>query len=850
LKTDFQQKEQNTVELVLTNIAMQPNQATTHQNSGKLNSGAKLSFYLRFVKSYFRLALLMLVLITSGRAIAQKHTISGYVKDAATGEFIIGAGVFIEELRTGAATNVYGFYSLTLPEGYYHIRCTFVGYQEFRDSFDLKGDKSLNIALMDNALVIKEVEVTGEKSNKNTESTEMGKIELDVETVKALPAFLGEADIMKAIQYMPGVQSAGEGNSGFYVRGGGPDQNLILLDEAVVYNASHLFGFFSVFNADAVKNVELTKGSMPANFGGRLSSVVDITMKDGNYQDYHVEGGIGLISSRLTVQGPIKKDTCSFIVSARRTYIDVLIEPFIKDSSPFKGSGYYFYDLNAKINYRFSDKDRLYLSGYFGRDVFTYANKDAGFEVRTPWGNATGSLRWNHLFSNKLFMNATAIFSDFNFAFEALQDEFEFKLLSGIRDFNQKIDFSYFPNPKHHIKFGTNYIWHVFTPSSASAKQGDVVFNTGDIQKIYAHEAAAYVLDDFTLNPRIGMNIGLRYSTFFHVGSFIRFQKDVVGNTLNETRYGPGELVQFYHGLEPRFATRFTVDEHSSIKAGVSHNYQYVHLASISSVSLPTDVWFPCSDLVKPQINTQYSAGYFRNFAKNMFETSVEIYYKDMHNLIEYREGASPQDNVNDNVDNLLVFGKGYSYGVELFIKKRTGKFNGWIGYTYSQTMRQFPDINYGEWFPAKYDRRHDASLVLTYDLNPRIKFGAVFVYATGNAITLPVGRYIYEGSVVSEYGPRNSQRMRDYHRADISVNIYDKEFKEKKDPVSGEIIKRKKKFRHNFNIAVYNLYNRANPYFIYFDTEGDFAEGTLDVSAKQVSLFPALPSVTWNFQW
>ncbi len=779
-----------------------------------------------------------------------KHTVSGYIKDASTGEFLIGAGVYVTEAKTGVSTNVYGFFSITLPEGFYHVRYSYVGFIDQKDSFQLSSDKKVNITLVDNSMVIKEVEVTGERSNRNTESTEMGRIELDVEAAKTLPAFMGEVDIMKTIQYMPGVQSGGEGNSGFYVRGGGPDQNLILLDEAVVYNASHLFGFFSVFNADAVKNVELTKGSMPANFGGRLASVVDITMKDGNFQEYHVDGGIGIIASRLTVQGPIKKDTSSFIISGRRTYIDVLMEPFIKDSSPFKGSGYYFYDLNAKVNYRINDNNRIYLSGYFGRDVFTYTNKDAGFEVRTPWGNATASFRWNHLFSNKLFMNTTSIFSDYNFAFEALQDAFEFKLLSGIRDINQKIDFTYFPSPKHTIKFGTNYIYHMFTPSSATAKQGDVEFDTGEIQRIFAHEGALYALDDFEINQKIKVNAGLRYSYFFHTGPFVRYEKDKVGNTVQETRYNRGEIIKFWQGLEPRFAARFTVDEYSSIKAGIAHNYQYVHLASISSVSLPTDIWFPSTEKVKPQINTQFSAGYFRNFAKDQYEASLELYYKDMNNLIEYADGAMPEDNVKDNVDNQLVFGEGYSYGAELFLKKRTGKFNGWIGYTWSKTMRRFDEINNGEEFPAKYDRRNDLSVVLSYELNPRIIFGAVFVYATGNSITLPTGRYLFEGNIVSEYGPRNGNRMPDYHRADVSATFKGKEEKRKKDPVTGEDVVKKKKFRSDVNISVYNVYNRQNPYFIYFDNEGDIEQGDLKITAKQVSLFPILPSVTWNFKW
>lgn len=802
------------------------------------------------MKKLLALVAILFIGLCGRDALAQKHTVSGYIKDGSTGEAMIGAGVLVDEIGAGTASNVYGFYSLTLPDGYYHIRVKLIGYQEYRDSFELSEDYRLNINLTPSDQALKEVEVTGERSDQNTQSTDMGRMELDVEQVKKLPAFLGEVDIMKTIQYLPGVQSGGEGNSGFYVRGGGPDQNLILLDEAVVYNASHLFGFFSVFNADAIKNVELYKGSMPANFGGRLASVLDITMKDGNYQDYEFDGGIGLISSRFTAQGPLKKDTSSFIISGRRTYIDILADPFIPETSAFKGSGYYFYDLNAKLNYRFSDKDRLYLSGYFGRDVFTYKNSDADFNVRIPWGNITSSLRWNHLFSDKMFMNMTAIFSDYQFAFEALQDQFEFKLQSGIRDYTLKTDFSYFPNPNNSIKFGASYIFHRFTPSSVSARSGDTEFNTGEIQRIFAHEAAIYVLDDWEVNHRLKINVGLRYGAFFQVGPFTRWERDPVGSTTDSTTYGPGELVQPYHGLEPRIAARFRINENSSVKAGISHNYQYVHMASISAVSLPTDVWFPSSDRVQPQRNTQYSVGYFQNFLKNEYEASVELYYKDMNNLIEYAEGAEPENDVNANVDQQLVFGNGYSYGAEFFLKRRYGDLTGWVGYTWSKTMRVFPDINNGEEFPARYDRRHDLSLVLTYDLNDRISFGGVFVYATGSAITLGVGRYFYEGNIITEYGPRNSFRMRDYHRADVSVTINDREFKESIDPESGKVIQRKKRFRSSFVVAVYNMYNRANPYFIYFDNEGEITEGTLDISAKQVSLFPILPSVTWNFSF
>lgn len=684
---------------------------------------------------------------------------------------------------------------------------------------------------------------------------------------------MGEVDLLKIIQLLPGVQSAGEGNSGYYVRGGGPDQNLILLDEAVVYNASHLFGFFSIFNADAVKNVNLIKGGMPANYGGRLASVLDINMKEGNNQQYKVDGGIGIISSRLTVQGPIKKDTASFIISGRRTYIDVLSKPFIKKTARAYGSGYYFYDLNTKINYRLSDKDRLFLSGYFGRDVFTYKNSESNFNVDVPWGNATTSLRWNHLFSDKLFVNTSAIFSDYKFEFGALQSGFEFRLFSGIRDWNTKVDFNYYPNTKHNVKFGANYVYHIFTPTSATAKAGDVEFDLGKAVKLRGHESAIYINDDFDITNLLKINYGFRYSDFIQAGPFDRYVKDVTGSKIVDTiSYRRGEIIAHYGGIEPRISTRFIIDEQSSIKAGFTRNMQYIHLATLSSVSLPTDVWMPSTSVIKPQVGYQYAVGYFRNFKKDVYETSVELYYKDIQNMIEYKEGASPDNGVKDNPDNSFTFGKGTAYGAEFFVKKRTGKFNGWVGYTLAWTNREFPELNNGKPFPAKYDRRHDLSVVLTYDWSKQWTFSTIFIYATGNTATLPVARFFIENRIVSEYGERNSYRMTPYHRLDLSATYTPdraKHLEKKAERKTKRMIKKgiaanehsfpekesrmKKMFKNyetNWNFSVYNVYNRHNPYFIYFDNVGDAASGTLEVKAKQVSLFPILPSITWNFKF
>ncbi|MFH1321313.1 MAG: TonB-dependent receptor [Bacteroidota bacterium] len=763
----------------------------------------------------------------------EKYTVSGFVKEAENGESLIGTNVYIKELLKGTSTNKDGFYSLTLDKGNYTLIVKYLGFSDFSRQITLDKDTRLNIELKEAIITTDEIVITGERPDRNVQSTVMSTFELPVEEIKVLPAFMGEVDILKTIQLLPGVQSAGEGNSGFYIRGGGPDQNLILLDEAVVYNAAHLFGFFSVFNADAVKNVNLIKGGMPANYGGRLSSVLDISMKEGNSKKYQADCGIGLISSRLTIQGPIKKDTCSFIVSGRRTYIDVVMKPFIKESSPFKKTGYYFYDLTAKVNYKISDKDRVFLSGYFGNDVF---NVDfSGFGAKILWGNATTSLRWNHLFNNKLFLKTTAIYSKYNFSFGAEQNQFEFELFSGITDWNAKVDFNYLPTIRHNIKFGANYIFHTFVPSSVSARSGDVVFDTGEITKLYAHEGALYLTDDFDLSDMFKINAGLRYSCFQQIGPFDRYRRDEYGKILDTISYEAGENVKTYHHIEPRISLRYSLDQRSSVKASYTQNYQYVHLATLSAVSLPTDIWIPSTSLVEPKFSTQYAVGYFRNFMDDKYETSVELYYKEMENMIEYKEGYSPDNDINDNPDNNFVFGEGKSYGAEFFVKKRTGKTTGWIGYTLSWTKRQFPDINNGVEYFAKYDRRHDLSLIITHELNPKWTFSTVFIYASGNAITLPVSRYVIEGIVVSEFGERNSFRMDPYHRLDISVTYS-----------SGK----HKKFDSSWNFSVYNVYNRYNPYFIYFDTSGNYEEGTLEIQAKQVSLFPILPSITWNFRF
>lgn len=766
---------------------------------------------------------------------SKRYTINGYIKDAATGETLIGAALTIKGNQKGIASNSYGFYSITLNEGSYTLVTSFIGYKSSIFNLTLLKDTVINIELNSGANLSQEVVVTSKKRDNNVKTAQMGKISLPIEQIKSVPAFLGEVDLLKVVQLLPGVRNAGEGSAGIYVRGGGPDQNLIMLDDAVVYNTGHLFGFFSVFNADAIKNVSLIKGGMPAQYGGRLSSVLDVSMKEGNNQKYQVDGGIGLIASRFSIQGPIKKDKSSFIVSARRTYIDALTKPFIPSSSAFKGSGYYFYDLNAKMNYKFSEKNRLFLSGYFGRDVFDFVNGQRSLDVNIPWGNATGTVRWNHVFDKKLFSNTTAVYNDYNFSFNAKQNNFDVKLASGIRDISLKEDFDFYPFSKQKIKFGALYTYHRFKPSVVSGQQDSVVFNPLNAQIKFAHEAALYVQDDWEISPKLQIGSGLRYSFFQQIGPYKNYTTDADGNRTDSLVFNSGKPVKTYGGIEPRVTLRYSINEETSIKASVTRNLQYIHLVSNSGTTLPTDIWVPSTYKVKPQLSWLYAAGLFRNFQNNMFETSLELYYKDMKNQIEYKEGYTP--NSLDDTENSFVFGNGWSYGSELLLNKVKGRFTGWIGYTLSWTWRKFPDLNGGVKFPAKYDRRNDLSVVALYELNKKWKLSATFVYGTGNAATLPQRFYFVDGVLTQEYSKVNQYRLPSYHRLDLSAIL---------SPKKNQF----RKWKSEWVFSVYNAYSRKNPYFIYFDQTGNVLEGDLQVQAKQVSIFPIIPAVTWNFKF
>lgn len=755
----------------------------------------------------------------------QSFTLSGYLYETG-GETLIGANVYVKDNPVkGTVTNAYGFYSLSLPQGKYTIVFSYLGYEEVEKTVDLsKEDQEINLTLSAGT-TLDEIVVTAEEEDENVAETSMGTVELTTDKVKKLPAIFGEVDVLKTLQLLPGVQSAGEGSSGFYVRGGGPDQNLVLLDEAVVYNSGHMLGFFSVFNPDAIKNTTLIKGGMPANYGGRLSSVVDIQMREGDNEKFRVDGGIGLVASRFTVQGPIKKEQSSFLLSGRRTYILDLAQPAISNTD-FAGTNYYFYDFNAKVNHRFSEKDRLFLSGYFGRDVLKFQQKGSDFRFDLPYGNTTATLRWNHLFNNRLFFNLSAIYNEYDFGFSGGQGDFSVDVFSGVRDYNLKLDFDFFPAPEHSLKFGAAYTYHRLTPQVAEARSGDEVFTNG-LESRFANEWGLFVLDDWKISPRLAINYGIRLSAFTQLGPYT--------STFDGTIYERNQAIKTYINPEPRLSMRYQINAASSLKAGVTRTAQYLHLVSNSTSTLPTDVWVSSSELVKPQTGIQYALGYFRNFKDNAWEASIEVYYKDLENQIDYRE--SYVNNPSDDLEQQFVFGDGRAYGAEFFVNKRKGRLTGWIGYTISRTERTFPDINEGRTYRAVYDRPHDLSVVASYELNPKWTFSGVFVYGSGQAFTPLRSLYLIENSLVQDYAPRNSSRLQPYNRFDLSAIYVPK-------PTS------EKRFKSSWAFSIYNMYNRQNPFFVYYDLNVDQAAGTAEARALKVSLFPIIPSITWNFSW
>lgn len=761
------------------------------------------------------------MLLWSCATFAQNFTLSGRIKDAANGEDLIGAAVVVQGMEgTGVITNTYGFYSITLPKGTYNVAIQYIGYQSVVKEVVLTKDVSLNIELAEESESLEEVVVSAEAANANVTKTEMSVAKLSPKEVEAVPVIFGEKDIIKMVQLLPGVKTSGEGGSGFSVRGGGLDQNLILLDEAPVYNASHLLGFFSVFNSDAIKDVTLYKGGMPAEYGGRASSVMDVVMKDGNSKRFGASGGIGLISSKLTLEAPIVKDKGSFVISGRRTYADVFLK--LSSNEDLRNTTLYFYDLNMKANYQITDKDRVYLSGYFGRDKFGFGN-DFGFN----WGNATGTLRWNHIFNDRLFGNTSLIYSDYDYEFSIGAGEEQFGLSSGINDLNLKQDFTYFMNKDNTMSFGANVIRHEFVPGEISS--GDESnFSADNIERQFALEGAAYVQNEQKVGQRWSFIYGLRYSVFDYTGPGTAYEIED-GEVASTQTYDDWETIQLYHGLEPRVSIKYLLNEVSSLKVAYNRNYQYMHLLSNSTSGSPTDRWVPSSNNVKPQIADQVAAGYFRNFADNMYEFSAEVYYKDMQNLIDYKPGAELI--FNSSIETELVYGDGKAYGLELLLKKTQGKFTGWLSYTLSRSLREFDDIDDGKVFPSRQDRIHDLSVTAIYNFHPKWTASANFVFYTGDAVSFPSGRYEVDGVQVPYYTERNGYRFPNYHRMDLGVTW---------------MVKKTKRFESSWNFSVYNVYGRENPYIINFEENED----TGQVEAVQFSLFKAIPSVSYNFRF
>lgn len=755
----------------------------------------------------------------------KRYTVSGHIKDAGTGEDLFGATVLIVENTTGTVSNEYGFYSVSLPEGQYSLRYSYTGYESQVHKVKVEKDILLDISLNPVSETLKEVEVKAERSDDNVKAPEMSIVKMDVKTINKIPALMGEVDIIKAIQLLPGVQSVSEGSSGYSVRGGSPDQNLILLDEATVYNASHFLGFFSVFNNDAIKDVKLYKGDLPAQYGGRLASVLDVRMKDGNQKRFSGTGGIGLISSRLTIEGPIIKDRTSFIVSGRRTYADLFLP--LSPNKDVHGNKLYFYDFNAKINHTFNENNRLYLSGYFGRDIFK--NPFAYLQL----GNSTATVRWNHLFSKKLFSNFTTIYSRYEYGLGTANtsDPNSFLWVSNLQDFQLKGDFTYFPTTNNTIRFGFSSTYHVFDPGEAKGTSKESLFTSYKMDHNYGLESGVYLSNDQDIGSRLTLKYGLRYSLFQNVGPTTVFHYDQNFKMVDSTYYGSGSFYHTYSGLEPRLGITYILDEVSSIKASYSHTYQYLQLAQNSTAGTPLDIWFSASPNVKPQVADQFAAGYFRNLMQNKIETSVEVYYKSMRHAIDFKDYASLL--LNKQLEGELRFGKAWAYGVEVMISVPDGRLNGWVSYTYSRTWRQFRDINNGNKYPAPYDSPNNVSVVLNFDASKRISLSANWIYYTGKPVTFPTGRAVIDGAIVPIYSDRNAYRLRDYHRLDLSVTLHQK--------------KTDKRFNWDLVLSVYNAYNRHNTWAINFVQE---ANNSYKTYAEQTYLFGIIPAITFNFNF
>jgi hypothetical protein len=766
----------------------------------------------------------------------EKITIGGYVRDAKNGEEMIGVNVYVKELQIGTQTNLYGFYSLSLPAGNYTLSLSYIGYNTLQKEVNFNTNRTLNLELVEEGKILQEVVVTGTRADDNVKNIEMSVNKVEMKTIKKMPALLGEVDVIRSIQFLPGVSSVGEGSSGFNVRGGAIDQNLVLLDEAPVYNASHLFGFFSVFNPDVVKDVKLIKGGVPAMYGGRVSSILDVRMKEGNSKKPEFTGGLGTIFSRFAYERPFLKDKGSFVVALRRSYIDILAKPFLNNE--LRDSRFYFYDFTAKTNYKINDKNTIFLSGYFGRDVF---GADFGFN----WGNATTSFRWNHVFNNKLFLNTTVFYSNYDYSLDSdlsnsnEQDSFRWK--SNIENYSIKPDFSYFANSKNTISFGGQAIYYRFNPGQATAVSGGEARSIGLADK-FALETALYVGNEQKINEKLTLNYGLRYSNYSYLGpgDALNINNELPQNgerkqVLSTQTFNKGEVIKNYGNYEPRFAMNLGINNSTSIKLGYNRLAQYIHLLSNTVASSPLDVWTPSSNNIKPQISDQIALGIFKNFADNMFETSIELYYKTLQNQIDYIRNADLL--LNAAVEADLLYGQGRAYGSEFFVKKNRGAFNGWVSYTLARTERKIDGLNNNDWFVSRIDKLHNLSVVAIYDLSKKWSFGSTFSYTSGTPASFPTNKFIWQGIALPHNftDERNTYRIPASHRLDISATRKNKYALFKK----GE---------SEWVFSVYNVYNRKNPFSVYVRQNPD--NPALTEAVKYSVFASVLPAITYNFKF
>lgn len=758
-----------------------------------------------------KLIILFCLFSISHHGMGQSVTMSGYVRDSLSGEVLIGASIYALKYKIGTQANTYGYYSLTLPKGdSATIVVSFVGYQSTVYQLLTNSSKSVVFNLRNNTTQLSEVTVNAKNNDDNVQKAQMSVIDISIKQIKNIPMIVGERDVLKVIQFLPGVQSGNEGTTGFYVRGGNIDQNLVLLDEATVYNPNHLFGLFSTFNVNALNNVTLIKGGFPAQYGGRLSSILDITMREGNKSKFSGAGGIGLLSTNLTLEGPLQKGKSSFIVSARRSYLDLLLKSFVS------GTDYFLYDLNAKVNYELGKNDHVFISGFLGKDKAAYTGLSS-INYGINFGNSSGTVRWNHLFGDKVFANTSVIYSDYYLSLSTIQDKYYALLYSGIQDWTAKTSVEWYPNPVHSIKTGIQYTYHTFSPASTSnkiPKSGNVLSIKPDsIKQVYSNELAFFANDEIRISDNLGVNVGLRIPVFASRGVT-------------------------YTRIEPRITAKLNVSPLTSLKIAYSEMNQFLHLIPNSTASLPTDIWISSSPLVKPQLSRQIALGVFKNFQNNDYEASVEGYYKNMENQVLFKEGT--QIVLDTDLDKQLTFGKGESYGLEFFLRKNTGKLTGWVSYTLSKTTQQFAELNYGNPFPFTYDRRHNLAVVGSYELNKKWTLSGNFVFTSGVAYTLPTGRAtvgqdgtLYDG-IYYDYTTRNNYRLNSYNRLDVSATYHKQ----------AHIFK--KAYKAEWVFSIYNLYSRQNPYFIYLTTNPD----TKIPEAHQVSLLPILPSVSYHFNF